>query len=109
MPTFPTCKITVLKTTYDPDLAEAYRRPDIHKGPCPILTQGQEFIVEYLAQRPEGFDCEWAWDDIHKILSTLMLRGNFSTWMKDGNTFIACCTDGIKPVVFKIERMDEQP
>lgn len=107
MPTFPTCKITVLKTTYDPDLAEAYRRPDVHKGPCPIFTQGQEFIVEYLAQRPEGFDCEWAWDDIHKILFTLMLRGNFTTWMKDGNTFIACCTDGIKPVVFKIERLDE--
>jgi uncharacterized repeat protein (TIGR04076 family) len=38
----------------------------------------------------------------------LMTRGNFGTWMKDENTFVACCTDGIKPVVFKVERLDEQ-
>jgi uncharacterized repeat protein (TIGR04076 family) len=35
----------------------------------------------------------------------LMLKGDFGTWMVDPNTFIACCTDGIKPVVFKIERL----
>jgi uncharacterized repeat protein (TIGR04076 family) len=35
-----------------------------------------------------------------------MTRGNFSTWMKDENMFISCCTDGIKPVVFKIERSE---
>ncbi len=61
--------------------------------------------VAYLAKQPEGFGCEWAWDDIHKIIMILMTKGNFDTWIKDGNTFIACCTDGIKPVVFKIERI----
>ena len=106
MPRFPTVRITVLKTLFHQDLADAYRRPDVHYGPCPFFTEGQEFTVNYMTERPEGFACDWAWDDIHKILLVLMLRGSFGTWMKDPNTFITCCTDGIKPVVFKIERMD---
>jgi uncharacterized repeat protein (TIGR04076 family) len=28
-------------------------------------------------------------------------------WMKEGNTMIACCNDGIRPVVFKLERIDQ--
>lgn len=44
MSMFPTCKITVLKTLYHEDLAEAYRRPDVPKGPCPFFSEGQEFI-----------------------------------------------------------------
>ena len=108
MPAFPTVKLVVLKTMYNPELAEAYRRPDVPKGPCPFFSEGQEFIVEYLAQRPEGFECEWAWDDLHKLILALMLKGDFGTWMKDPNMFVACCTDGIKPVVFKIERLADQ-
>ncbi|MFA6363123.1 TIGR04076 family protein [Methanoregula sp.] len=27
-------------------------------------------------------------------------------WMKDERTMIACCSDGIRPVVFRIERID---
>jgi uncharacterized repeat protein (TIGR04076 family) len=107
LPKPPSCRITVLKTLYHQDLAEEYRRPDVHKGPCPFFSEGQEFVVDYLTERPEGFGCDWAWDDIHKILMVLMLRGDFGNWMKDENTFIACCTDGIKPVVFKIERIQE--
>jgi hypothetical protein len=57
---FPTVQITVLKRLYHAELAETYRRPDVPKGPCPFFQEGQEFTVEYLAQRPEGFDCEWA-------------------------------------------------
>jgi len=105
MSPFPSVKLTVLKTMYNPELAETYRRPDVPKGPCPFFKEGQEFVVEYLAQKPEGFECEWAWDDLHKLILALMLKGNFGTWMKDENTFIACCTDGIKPVVFKLERL----
>jgi uncharacterized repeat protein (TIGR04076 family) len=43
----------------------------------------------------------------HKVLFTLMLKGDFGTWMKDPNVFVTCCTDGIKPVIFKIERLTE--
>jgi uncharacterized repeat protein (TIGR04076 family) len=107
MPRFPSCKITVLKTLYHQNLAEEYRRPDVPKGPCPFFTEGQEFLVKYLTERPADFTCDWAWDDIHKVLMVLMLKGDYSTWMKDGNMFITCCTDGIKPVVFKKERNEE--
>jgi uncharacterized repeat protein (TIGR04076 family) len=93
---------------YNPEIAQEYRRPDVPKGPCPFFSAGQEFIVQYLAQQPEGFKCEWAWHDIHKVLLTLMLRGNFGTWMKDENMFITCCTDGVKPVIFKIERIEDE-
>ena len=105
MPPFPTCKITVLKTLYHPDLAEEYRRPDVPKGLCPFFQVGDEFTVNYLAERPEAFKCDWAWDDIHKIIMILMTNGNFGTWMKNENNFITCCTDGVKPVVFKMERL----
>jgi uncharacterized repeat protein (TIGR04076 family) len=37
-----------------------------------------------------------------------MTGGNFGTWMKNENEFITCCTDGVKPVVFKIERLEEE-
>jgi uncharacterized repeat protein (TIGR04076 family) len=106
MPQFPTCKITVLKTLYHQDLVEEYRHPFLHKGPCKFFTVGQEFTVKYLTERPADFACDWAWDDIHKVLMVLMLKGNYSTWMKDENMFITCCTDGTKPVVFKIERLE---
>lgn len=102
---FPTCKITVLKTLYFEDLVEEYRRPDIRKGPCPFFEVGDEFTVNYLTEKPEDFKCDWAWHDIHKILMTLMLKGNFGTWMKNENNFITCCTDGTKPVIFKVERL----
>ena len=106
---FPTCKITVLKTLFFDDLAEQYRRPDVHFGPCPFFKVGEEFTVDYLVQRPDGFECDWAWDDLHKILMVLMLKGDYATWMKDPSNFITCCTDGVKPVVFKVERLEEGP
>lgn len=107
MSKFPTCKITVLKKLYHQDLVEEYRRPDVPKGPCKFFTEGQEFTVNYLTERPADFHCDWAWDDIHKVLMVLMLRGNYGTWMKNENMFITCCTDGTKPVVFKIERLED--
>ena len=104
--TWSPCKITVLRTMYNQDLAEQYRRPDIHRGPCPFFSEGQEFVVEYVGVKPEGFDCDWAWNDIEKIVIAMMLNADFSTWMQDPKTFISCCTDGIKPVVFKLERIE---
>lgn len=29
-------------------------------------------------------------------------------WVKKENTMIACCSDGTRPVIFKIERIDEE-
>ncbi len=97
-------KITVLKRTYYPDLVGAYCQVD--PGPCSKFTDGQEIYCS-LAQQPQGF-CSWAWNDIHKICLTFNQGGKFNRgWMKDENTMITCCTDGLRPVIFKIEKIDD--
>ena len=97
MKPFPTCKITVLKTLYHQDLAEEYRRPDVHKGPCPFFKSGDAFTVNYLAERPDGIECDWAWHDIHKIIMILMTNGNFGTWMKNKTTLLLAAPMGLNP------------
>jgi len=99
------CKITVLKKMFNEDLVEEYGQPDIHQGPCPHCTAGQEFIVRSALDRPEEF-CGWAWNDMEKILMTAWLEGNFDPWMNNKNEFITCCTYGLEPVVFKVERIE---
>ena len=100
------CKITVLKRMFNEELAVEYRRSDVHFGPCPYYSEGDEFVVDQIGMRPEGFFCDWAWNDIQKLLFAMQLGGDYSPWMKDEKTFIACCTDGVKPVVFKLERLE---
>jgi uncharacterized repeat protein (TIGR04076 family) len=40
---------------------------------------------------------------IRKSYLALRLGGSFEGWMKDKDTIVACCTDGIRPVVFEID------
>ncbi len=101
------CKITVLRRMVIPDLAKGYIRGTV--GPCPLLHDGQEFVVSPALEKPQGF-CDWAWNDILKFVVALSRGGNFSCdifgeWMKDDDSMIACCTDGVRPVVFEIKRL----
>lgn len=101
------CRITVLKRTLHQDLAEQYCNGEV--GPCPHLEDGQEFICNGLEEKPEGL-CDWAWRDIYSVVVTMMAGGNFAGdifdgYMKDEKTMITCCTDGIRPVIFKVERL----
>ena len=41
------------------------------------------------------------------MLLTLRQKGSFSPWKKKDNNIIASCTDGIRPVVFNVERIEE--
>jgi uncharacterized repeat protein (TIGR04076 family) len=70
----------------------------------PLFNIGDEFIVENL-NMPKGF-CSWAWADIQRDITALALGGNFP-WIKDEGVMISCCTDGLRPVVFKLERVGE--
>jgi uncharacterized repeat protein (TIGR04076 family) len=104
----PQLKITVLKRTLNADLAEQYVREPVQ--PCEVFQEGQVFVVPTSFRKPEGF-CDWAWNDIYKSVVTLWRGGNFSEdefagWMKEKNSMVVCCTDGIRPVVFKVERTD---
>lgn len=53
---------------------------------------------------PQKF-CAWAWADIQRDVVYLALDGNYP-WMKQNGTVLSCCTDGLRPVVFKLERME---
>ena len=99
-------KISVLKTEFHKDFADEFRNPQAHYGHCNIFEEGQEFIVEKWWEIPEGF-CEWAWIDIQKPLFALATGGDLSPWMKAPDIWIACCTDGVKPVTFKLERLEQ--
>jgi len=48
--------------------------------------------------------CSWAWADIQRDVAHLALGGDFP-WMKQRGTMITCCTDGLRPVVFRLERI----
>jgi uncharacterized repeat protein (TIGR04076 family) len=98
-----TMKITVLKRLANPDLFADYEGVDL-EIPCPFMLEGQEFTIED-GRQPEGF-CSSAWHDIHKSYLALRLGGDMRGWMKERDTIVACCTDGIRPVVFEIKRID---
>ena len=99
----PKIKITVLRRMFNQDYADEYCQPGTQL--CTAFSDGQEFIVESL-DKPDGF-CGWAWDDIHKYFLTLRCGGSFQPWMKAEDNIIACCTDGIRPVVFNLERIED--
>ena len=102
----PQVKITVLKREIYPDIADAYRIDA--KERCGLFFDGQAFMAEETGPYgpPKEF-CPFAWDDIYKFFFALKQGGGFNADMKDENTVIACCTDGVHPVIFKLERIDE--
>lgn len=100
-------KITVLERTFNPEIAEEYGSDGFKQGrgfgPCPNFIDGQEFVLDGLS-RPERF-CSWAWADIHGAVRTIAFGGEHH-FMKTRGSAISCCTDGMKPVIFKLERVD---
>ena len=97
------CKITELRRTINEDFAIEFTKEKVDL--CPKNTEGQEYISVDGA-KPENF-CDFAWIDIYKYVFALLFKGNFNMWMKDSRTVIACCTDGIRPVFYKIERIED--
>ncbi len=103
------CKITVLKRECYKDLQEKYLA-NPRSGPCEFFKEGQEFIVENedFFRLMHGKFCAEAWDCISRYVYAALQGGSImSGWSKDENVMIACCNDGTRPVVFKLERIDE--
>ncbi len=94
--------ITVLKKLMTGDVVKRYWKEG--EKECPMFKVGDKFTVENL-NMPEGF-CSWAWADIQRDVAALALGGN-APWIKDEGVMISCCTDGLRPVVFKLERVKE--
>lgn len=102
-------KITILKRELYPDLQEQYLA-DPKSGKCPVFKEGQEFIVDEqnYAQMLNGTFCSEAWDCIsHYVYSAIQGGSIMKGWTNDEKMMIACCNDGTRPVIFKIERIDE--
>jgi uncharacterized repeat protein (TIGR04076 family) len=98
------CKITVLKRTIHQDLVDEYLDPNAAAtiGVCPCFREGQEFMQDDSLQPPVGF-CTWAWADIRCNVMTILCGGDWPD-TKPG-LCITCCSDGIRPVIFKLERI----
>jgi uncharacterized repeat protein (TIGR04076 family) len=100
------CKITVLKRTLNKEYLDQFRN-GVGEA-CPVFKDGQEFVLSQPWESPQGF-CDWAWADIRSyILATTFGRPEAfpPPFGKPEGVFVACCSDGFRPVFFKIERMD---
>ena len=96
-------KITVLKRDLYKEFIEEYAS-DKSTPACNALEDGQVFYTDGL-NKPDKF-CSWAWADIHRDVVSVFTGGSFA-WVNKPNTIISCCTDGFRPVTFKIEAVDE--
>ncbi|MDR1578597.1 MAG: TIGR04076 family protein [Deltaproteobacteria bacterium] len=102
-------RITVLETTFNEKLAQAYGVEGL--GRCPFLREGQVFHADYA--KPEGF-CDEAWKAIYQYAFALA-HGVGKTgelfyhgdWIKRPNLAILSCNDGLRPVIFKVEGTSE--
>jgi uncharacterized repeat protein (TIGR04076 family) len=105
----PQCKITVLKKMLDEDLAKEYCLNET--SVCNAFEVGQEFIAKFPQKEPDDFPCSGAWSNISDFVFVLLSGGNFGPsrwkWMKNDRTMISCCSDGVRPVIFKIEFVEE--
>lgn len=99
-------RITVLRREFYPELAEEYLTEGRAVGPCPLLAEGDSFLYEGGARMPEGF-CPWAWADIYRSVSAISLGGSHRPWTRRDGETVDCCTDGIRPVVFRVAAVEE--
>ncbi len=91
-------KITVVKKLYHPDLvAECAQNPE-KWTPCTHFEVGDVFVTskDKPWEMPDGF-CGWAWADIQKLVYGMARGGQ--------DIFVTSCTDGYRPVIFKLEKL----
>ena len=93
-------KITVLKRLFHKDLVNKYTDNPSAWGPCQKFREGQSWVVSKHTpwECPPGF-CGWAWADIQKIVWGIARGGPVK--------MVTCCTDGFRPVIFLIERIEK--
>ncbi len=106
------CKVTVIDKKCFTDYQETYLA-DATSGPCPFYHVGDEFIFERYGGEDtfwlagDGTQCAEAWDCISRYIYTALQGGSIMRgWTKDERMMIACCNDGTRPVIFKIQRLD---
>ena len=106
------CKLTVIDKKVFGDLQEKYLA-DPKSGACPFYNVGVEYIFERYGDEDtfwtqgKGAHCSEAWDCFSRYFYTALQGGSIMrNWTNDEHMMIACCNDGTRPVIFKIERLD---
>lgn len=126
-------KVTVIDKKLYPELQARYCA-DPEAGACPCYNVGDEFLFERygnaddfwhmglntlrqtslspesragIAGGPALPHCSEAWDAIARYIYTGLQGGSIMrNWMNDERVMITCCSDGTRPVIFKIQRLD---
>ncbi|MCR4963500.1 MAG: TIGR04076 family protein [Firmicutes bacterium] len=123
-------KLTVIDKKLYPKLQQQYCA-NPNAGPCPCYNVGDEFMFyrddvrkdfwrlgwntlvktnadpDTVAGGPKIPHCSELWDAIGRYIYAGLQGGSIMEgWMAKENEMIACCSDGTRPVIFKIERID---
>ena len=98
----PGIKITVVAKLKPGEVFAELAAEDV-KPVCDAVETGKEYLSKGMAMS-EGF-CSWAWADIQRDVAHLALGGDFR-WINKPGSMVSCCTDGLRPVVFKLERLE---
>lgn len=110
-------RITVLKAEVHEELAAQYGQlqPDGSRTthPCPFFRAGDRFVFSLKGGISGGNFCEMAKNDLFTMLVGLAGKGSVVP-AGEKHTVppeICCCSDGLRPVFFKLEVMeaDEEP
>lgn len=97
-------KITVLKRFSPSEVfAESPVTSVTKLGACALFDGGQKFIVDEDLKMPKGF-CTSAWVSIYGNVRLLGFGGDLP-WFKEKGVAVNCCIDGLRPVIFKLERI----
>jgi uncharacterized repeat protein (TIGR04076 family) len=99
-------KITVIKMLGMSELFGSKIPPtrEGYEDKCPMYKVGDEFMIDEKGNMPNGF-CSWAWYDLYRDFTTIRYGGNFN-WVKEKGLNYVSCSDGLRPVIFKIERIE---
>ena len=100
-------------------------------GPCSCYNVGDEFLFRRAGDKDDFWHlglgtlvqttadpntvaggpampfCSEAWDAISRYIYAGLQGGSIMRgWMKDEREMITCCSDGTRPVIFRIRRLD---
>ncbi len=93
-------RITVIKKIFNEEFIEDCAAHPETWTACTHFEVGDVFVTDMKEpwQMPEGF-CGWAWADIQRTVYGMARGGQ--------DIFLTCCTDGYRPVIFKLEKIAE--
>ena len=95
-------RITVIKKAFHKDVIDRYFPDKANQAEvCSVFEEGQVFVVDGpFPAKPNGF-CDWAWTDISRVVALTMMGANPTP-----GTEFSCCSDGLRPVTFRIQRLE---